>query len=69
MVLAMYLNQIVPQEYGVPKHPLFFLEGIIETINPKWHREMFADDDRNLVDYDDDDDELEDEDDDVRAER
>jgi hypothetical protein len=48
---------------------LFFLEGIIKRINPIWHREMFHDDDRNLVDYDDDDDELEDEDDDVRAER
>ena len=25
MVLALYLYQVVPQTYGVPKHPLFFL--------------------------------------------
>jgi hypothetical protein len=26
MIFAMYLNQVVPQQYGVPKHPLFFCE-------------------------------------------
>lgn len=69
MVLALYLNQIVPQQFGVAKHPLFFLEGIIERVNPKWHKEIFNDDDRNLVDYDDNDKELRDEDADVRSER
>lgn len=68
MILAIYLNQIVPQQYGVPKHPLFFLENIIKKINPKWHRDIFNDDDKNLVDYGDAGD-LKGEDDDVRAER
>ena len=25
--LALYLNEVVPQTYGVPKHPLFFCES------------------------------------------
>ena len=30
MIIAMYLNQVMPQKYGVPKHPLFFLEKFIK---------------------------------------
>lgn len=26
MVLAIYLNQVIPQQYGIPKHPLFIIE-------------------------------------------
>jgi len=69
MILALYLNQIVPQEFGVAKHPLFFLEGTIKRLNPQWHKEIFHDDDRELQDFDDNDKELRDEDNDVRAER
>lgn len=29
MVLAIYLNQIVPSVYGVPKHPLFCLRRFL----------------------------------------
>eukprot|EP01038_Epipyxis_sp_PR26KG_P012006 gene12006-16074_t len=25
-ILALYLDQVIPQEYGTPKHPLFFLQ-------------------------------------------
>lgn len=69
MILALYLNQVVPQEYGVPSHPLFFMEGIIRYINPKWHKDIFYDDDKALKDFSDDDGELKDEDNDVRKER
>lgn len=53
----------------MPDHPLFFLEGIVKAISPETHKEVFADEDKNLIDYDDNDKELRDEDDDVRAER
>ena len=29
MVLAIYLNEVVPQTYGIPKHPLFFMETFV----------------------------------------
>jgi ABC-type glutathione transport system ATPase component len=31
MVLAIYLNQIVPSVYGVPKHPLFCLRRFLNS--------------------------------------
>jgi hypothetical protein len=31
MVLAIYLNQIVPSVYGVPKHPLFCLRRFVNS--------------------------------------
>jgi len=43
MVLALYLNEIVPQTYGVPKHPLFFMEGFIKRNFPKQHSKLFSD--------------------------
>lgn len=69
MILALYLNEVVPQQFGVARHPLFFLEGIIKKLNPKMHREMFPDDDKELKSYDDNDKELRDEDKDVKKER
>jgi len=70
LLLALYLNQVVPQTYGVPKHPLFPIEGLIKRINPKLHARMFIDDDRELVDVEDEDEgELADEDQDVKDER
>eukprot|EP00826_Nyctotherus_ovalis_P049944 TRINITY_DN6072_c0_g2_i3.p1 TRINITY_DN6072_c0_g2~~TRINITY_DN6072_c0_g2_i3.p1 ORF type:complete len:438 (-),score=123.72 TRINITY_DN6072_c0_g2_i3:948-2261(-) len=32
IVLAIYLHEVLPQEYGVPRHPLFFLSPIRELI-------------------------------------
>lgn len=29
MIMGLYLHQVVPQTYGVPKHPLFFLESFL----------------------------------------
>jgi len=26
MILAMYFDNVIPQTYGIPKHPLFFVE-------------------------------------------
>ena len=37
MIFAAYLQQVIPQDYGVPKHPLFFLEKIIKFISRKAH--------------------------------
>lgn len=33
LVLALYLYQVVPQTYGVPKHPLFFLRKLFGKTN------------------------------------
>lgn len=45
------------------------MEGIIKSINPKWHKDIFIDDDKALKDFNDDDGELGDEDSDVKKER
>ena len=31
MILGIYFYEVIPQEYGVRKHPLFFLEGILKS--------------------------------------
>jgi hypothetical protein len=46
MILAIYLSQVISQQYGVTKHPLFPLEGIIKMLNPNLHEKMFSDDDK-----------------------
>ena len=28
LCIGLYLDQVLPQEYGIPKHPLFFLQGL-----------------------------------------
>lgn len=57
----------MPQQYGVPKHPLFFCEGIIKSVSPGLHGMIFVDESK-LATFKDDD-ELLKEDDDCRAER
>jgi len=37
LFLAIYLNEVVPQLYGVPKHPLFFMERFIQQKFPSLH--------------------------------
>jgi len=41
--LAIYSNEIVPQQYGVPKHPLFFMERFIQKNFPTYHPLIFDD--------------------------
>jgi hypothetical protein len=38
------LNEVVPQEYGIPKHPLFFMEKTIMNYSPDLHKRIFGDD-------------------------
>jgi hypothetical protein len=42
-VLALYLNEVIPQTYGVPKHPLFFVENLIRKYSPALHLWIFGD--------------------------
>ena len=41
-LLALYLNQVLPQTYGVPKHPLFFMESIIKKNSPELYNYLFG---------------------------
>jgi len=66
-VLALYLNQVIPQTYGVPKHPLFFLEPILKKISPKLCSTIFED--LSHLEHFVENNELKDEDQDVRVER
>ena len=43
MILAAYLNEVIPQEFGVPRHPLFFLETRIKSWSPSLHDAIFGD--------------------------
>ena len=68
LLLAIYLNQVVPQSYGVAKHPLFCIKKPLKTFK-KLHNLIFG-----LDPEDEDyptpcDEELLQEDDDARAER
>ena len=67
LVLALYLNEVVPQTYGIPKHPLYFLEGFIKQSSPALYKQIFGDEDA-IRTYKDDS-ELVSEDNDVRTER
>lgn len=66
-VLALYLNQVVPQTYGVAKHPLFFLESFIKAVSPALHSQMFED--QSHLETFTESNELKDEDLDVKDER
>ena len=66
LIAAIYLNQVVPQEFGVPKHPLFLFDNLIRQ-SPSLHKYIFGDD-KHLKIFKDEI-ELEDEDQDVRTER
>lgn len=67
LVLAIYLNEVVPQQYGVPKHPLFFLESFVVRHFPKLHSTIYGDE-SELIQFKDET-ELLDEDQDVKEER
>ena len=44
MSAAMYFNQVIPQDYGVPKHPLFLFDKFIARHSKKLHFAIFGDD-------------------------
>lgn len=67
LIGALYLNEVWPQEFGVQKHPLFMVEGLIKQFIPSIHNQIFNDE-STLIGFRDED-ELKDEDDDVRQER
>lgn len=71
LVLALYLNQVMPQKYGVPKHPLFFMESFIKRNFPKMHPMIYKDESHLKLyrDASEDQVELELEDQDVKEER
>jgi ATP-binding cassette subfamily A (ABC1) protein 3 len=64
LIVALYLNEVWPQEFGVQKHPLFPVEGLMKQFIPALHNQIFNDE-SNLVAFRDEN-ELKDEDDDVR---
>ena len=65
LIIAMYLNQVIPQDYGVPKHPLYFLDHYIKSLSPSLHFKIFGDE-SELINYKETNkDELMDEDSDV----
>lgn len=41
-VLFLYLDAVLPREYGIPKHPLFFLQDIRRAFQKKDDREIRA---------------------------
>ena len=42
LLIGLYLEQVWPQEYGVPKHPLFFIKGCFSSNKIKKKNEPFA---------------------------
>ena len=67
MILALYANEIVPQTYGVEKHPLFFMEDFLKHNMPWLSKHIFSDE--TLLVAHKDDNELIEEDSDAKAER
>jgi len=67
MILALYLTEVVPQTYGIHKHPLFFMEGFIKRNFCFIHSKIFSDE-SHLISFKDDN-ELTTEDSDAKAER
>jgi len=43
LILALYLNEVLPQTYGVPKHPLFMFESVCKHYLPNVHNYVFGD--------------------------
>lgn len=43
-VLAVYLEQVVPSAFSIPKHPLFFVEELIKDKFPELYRKLFSQD-------------------------
>lgn len=67
LVLALYLNEVIPQTYGIPRHPLFPIEKLICSVSPSLHKKIFGDENA-LVGFKDET-ELVDEDQDAKEER
>lgn len=68
-MLAVYLNEVVPQTYGVAQHPLYCLHGPLKRISPWLHRKVFGTKEEQLAAYRGDADELLQEDADTKQER
>jgi len=68
IILGLYCNEVVPQQYGIAKHPLFFAEKLIRSVSPSLHKSIFGEEDFLLKAYRDDN-ELVQEDVDAKAER
>jgi len=66
-ILALYLNEVLPQTYGVPKHPLYMFEDFMKKNTPGLYNICFGDESK-LQAYKDKN-ELKDEDIDVSNER
>lgn len=66
-IVGLYLHQVLPQQHGVQKHPLWFLESFLQTNLPSIHSKFFE----NLSHLESfrDKDELKEENEDVRAEK
>ena len=43
MILGMYFYEVIPQEYGVRKHPLFFLDYFIKSVSKKRNDNNYID--------------------------
>mmetsp|Transcript_5690 Transcript_5690/g.9778 ORF Transcript_5690/g.9778 Transcript_5690/m.9778 type:complete len:216 (+) Transcript_5690:1429-2076(+) len=43
LLLAVYLNEVVPQEFGIARHPLFFMEDLVKSQAPQLHKLVFGD--------------------------
>jgi len=67
-ILALYLNEVVPQQFGVPKHPLFIIEPFIKRNFVSLHERIFGDEESKLRKFIDES-ELIDEDQDAKKER
>ena len=66
-IAGLYLHQVVPQTYGVPKHPLFFIQPFIRRNFPDLYLKIYGDE-TNLKAYMDEE-ELAEEDQDTKGER
>ncbi|EFA80182.1 ABC transporter A family protein [Heterostelium album PN500] len=49
LLLALYLDQVLPREFGVPKHPLFFTEPIVNWIKKRNQRKPINSDEVFLI--------------------
>merc|ERR1719329_1714010 len=67
-ILGIYLNEVVPQAFGVAQHPLYFLSGPIRRLSPRLHKRVFGGPDAQLASFKDDS-ELVQEDEDTKRER
>jgi hypothetical protein len=67
MILALYCEEVMPQQFGIPKHPLFFIEPQVKRYLPFLYPLIFTDE-ASLASFKDES-ELVDEDPDAKTER